>query len=1208
MGCLAEADVARVYHSPRDDLVGRLLIPLLRHAVRIRRSTGDVQSTVLGLYHRALAEFLERNRGPGVIRWLTGNRLAERDIRAIRHREAYIVSDLLRSLRDGPTIGRETDWGPRILATLLDENLLEWKVAVTTTEGVYHEKVAMLDDACGHRILLSGSWNETIAGYTRSVERVDVHRSTDDPDRCEDAVKWFEKVWNGEVPGIRVMTVEQAIDEDRITPVEDEPWVAPGGGKPRPELWTPELLFLAVQDKVPPDLRDPYVGTLVNPLPHQVHIHRRILSRQPSRFLLADEVGLGKTIEAGMVVSTMAATGHARKVLVLAPKNVLDQWHQELWEKFQLTSWVFESGRWKDEYAKEKGSDAKAEIAATGAIFDRLPGPEPQIVLVSQSLAMRAERLKDLKATSWDLVILDEAHRARSRKKGKLYRQNNLLVALNALAERTKGLLLLTATPVQLELHELYDLLQPLGLPDVWRDRDRFRDFIQFLADDEPDWRFLFDLAAKSAQFYQDLFGLSETNFYADLASGVRFFRDLPQGQEPEKAFRKLFEIVRMGADNKVLDLSEFEKKLLRLALYRMSPIYQLTCRTTRNLLRRYRDLGVIEERVPRRQLEEPLQVEFQPAESELYRDVQEQYLRPFYKSYSDAGLSKNNVGFVLTIYAKRAASSWASLKKSLQRRLDCVNLALEEWDRGGIQHLFGQIVAQDLLSEGAVESEQEVELEGYEDALKEPAQGVDLQKARKAAEEERVTLKRLVARLEDLSARKIDSKETLVVNSIPGLVARRRGLLVFSQFKDTVDDLADALLSEYGTYLAKYHGGGGEVWDGTRWVLVDKATVENRVKSGRIRVLVATDAASEGLNLQALDAVMNYDLPWNPMRIEQRIGRIDRLNQLSETISIYVVLPRATVEETVYVRCVERMGLFRESMGPLQPILIEEFVTRALLHGKDVGQAVNDAIEEWSTARKHAELLEEALVALMPVDEWGQSRDVERRTLQALVQSLDFQSDGPLWVRGKRRVSILQPVPGAELLTAAPSNRVFEELLAELGPIPEEFQTGEATYRLVPCRTSFAFAVKSSPSEGWYLVQDLTRLDGRGGVHVGTTEADIRGYVEALDCRRSKGLRRLQDAQRNRQREAWKDEVIRRVLAPTIRYFSGDVRRAAEEIAGRTELRELWIAFKRSESEVRASEIAQQLSEISNADSRGRPKNIGLIVAAAKEVIRKTP
>ena len=1201
MKCFADVEVARVYHSPKDDILTDLLTPMLEHAISIRRSTGDVQSATLALYRTALADFLERNPGKGIIRWLSGNRLGRTDVEAIRHREAYIVSNLHDGLRNGPSPGRESEWAARILATLLDKGILEWKVVVTNTKGVYHEKVAIFSDECGHQALLSGSWNETVAGYTRSIERVDVHSSLDDPYRCADASNWFDKVWNGNLPGINVMSVEQAVENAKFVIAEEESFSLPPRSSQVSNLWTPELLFLAIQDKVPPELRDPFVGTLVSPLPHQIHIHHRILSRQPTRFLLADEVGLGKTIEAGMFVSTMASTGHAGKVLILAPKNVMDQWHQELWEKFQLPSWKLENGRWKDDYGKR-------EQPASEKIFDYLPGTEPHIVLVSRSIAMRTEWIEDIKSTSWDIVILDEAHRARSRKVGNRYRQNKLLVALDALSERTNAMLLLTATPVQLGLFELFDLLSPLGLPLNWRDRDKFSDFVNSLSEKEPDWNRLFDLAAESENFYLDRFGLNVEDMNEDLKSGVRFFSEARGLLDPEIAFNKALNIIRTRAAHSVYDLSDPELKLLRIALYRMSPIYQLTCRTTRSLLRKYRDLGIIHIRIPTRVLEEPLEVDLSAEEATLYDDVRDEYLKPFYQMYSRTGLSRNNVGFVLTIYAKRAASSWAALRKSLGRRLDRVNLALNEWEQGGIYHLFGKQAIQSLASEKSGESEWDVELEGYEDALEIRMTGIDVDEVRRVAELEKDKLEDLLLRLVALKELDVDSKRTHITTAIRHIVTSRKGLLVFSQFKDTVDDLADSLIDEYGQGLAKYHGSGGELWNGTEWVQVDKATVENRVKNGKVRVLIATDAASEGLDLQALDSVMSYDLPWNPMRIEQRIGRVDRLNQSSATISVYTVLSRGTIEETVYKRCVERIGLFRDSMGPLQPILIEDYVKNALLQGENVSDAIDSAIVEWSTARKHTELLEEALSALVPTHEWGRSREVERRTLQALLENLGFRQEGQCWRRDDLIYSIQQPLPGTDILTAAPSNKAFEKLITELGTAPKELHKGPSTYRLLSCRSAFAFTVNPSPDDGWYIIRDITKLDGRDVEPVGKSEADVRAHIEELVRNQFERLRMLQDSQKAFRREKWRGEVTRRVWRPILRLVSMDYWRAAEEIMRRAPLKTLWAAFIGINSEFQLDDLRKGLMEIPSADLRGKKKNMGLIVVAANELLKMRP
>ena len=1202
MPCFANEDIARVYHSPKDDLISSLITPLLRSSVRIRRSTGDVQSTALMLYHEALAEFLERNPVKGAIRWLTSNRVSKRDLNALRNREAYLLNDVIQSLRTGPPKDREGDnnWGPRIIATLIEKGFLEWKVVLPETKGMYHEKAALFDDPCGHTVLLSGSWNETLAGYCLNSERIDVHKSFEEPDRCDEGSTWFEKVWNEEIPELTVMHIDDAISREMLIEVENEPPSIPKKRPSRPELWTPELMFLAIQDKLLPDLRDPYVGTLVDPLPHQSYIHGRVLSRQPPRFLLADEVGLGKTIEAGMIVSTMVATGHARRILILAPKNVIDQWHEELWEKFQLTSWKYENGYWYDSYSRK-------QIVTGEGIFDRLPEQEPKILLVSRSLAMRSERLDELKRLSWDIVILDEAHKARSRKEGIRYRRNNLLIALETLSEKTDSLLLLTATPVQLELHELYDLLRPLGLPEKW-DRESFRNFINLISGEgDSDWHLLFDLAAESERFYKERFGLSEIEFDKDLKAGIEFFEDLPPEYDQEATFAKLLDIVRLRAYHRIVELSKPEQRLLKIALYRMSPIYQLTCRTTRNLLRRYHEMGVIRERIPQRKLEEPILVEFEQDEKELYEFIRENYLKPFYEAYSRAGISRNNVGFVLSIYAKRAASSWFGLKKSIERRLERVRRALEKWDTDGVRELFGRTAVQDLASEGATEAEMDTELEGAEEIEEKPSKVTNLEEIRNIAEKERNVLEELVQRLEDLLSHGTDSKKNRVIEDIPKIVGRRRGLIIFSQFKDTIDDLADSLIPEYGSALAKYHGNGGEVWNGSGWDSVDKSEVETMVKSNRIRVLVATDAASEGLNLQAFDALMNYDLPWNPMKIEQRIGRIDRLNQQSEDVSIYVVIPRNTVEEEVYSRCVERIGLFKKSLGPLQPILIEDFVSRAILEGEDIGTAIDRAIDEWSTARKHTELVEQALASVIPADKWNMSRDIEESALQQLLLKLGYEPKGQVWVRDGDKISLRRSIEEAEILSAAASNRKFQELIAELGEIPRELRVDNAVYKLVSGGGSLALVVKPSENDGWYFVRDLTHLDGRGEKQIGVTEQDVKHELERLATQRRERTKQVKSLQRFNRLDSWKEDVKHSVLGPLIRHFSGDYEDAAKEIAHRETLLELMKIYMGINREINVEEIANFLSYI-KVEPRGPKKNLGLIITEAEKLLKKKP
>src|SRR5439155_10392254 len=129
-----------------------------------------------------------------------------------------------------------------------------------------------------------------------------------------------------------------------------------------------------------------------------------------------------------------------------------------------------------------------------------------------------------------------------------------------------------------------------------------------------------------------------------------------------------------------------------------------------------------------------------------------------------------------------------------------------------------------------------------------------------------------------------------------------------------------------YGGRMACYSGRGGEVWDpaANGWRVVDKAEVKARCKRSHrhaIDILVGTDAASEGLNLQQFSALVNYDLPWNPMRVEQRIGRIDRIGQDAPAVRVLNLYMQGTIEEDAYFTLKERIGVFEEVVGPLQPI-----------------------------------------------------------------------------------------------------------------------------------------------------------------------------------------------------------------------------------------------------------------------------------------------
>jgi len=167
------------------------------------------------------------------------------------------------------------------------------------------------------------------------------------------------------------------------------------------------------------------------------------------------------------------------------------------------------------------------------------------------------------------------------------------------------------------------------------------------------------------------------------------------------------------------------------------------------------------------------------------------------------------------------------------------------------------------------------------------------------------------------------DSKLEQLVRDLRAIFNERDTVIVFTQYTDTMDYLRDELRQVYGSQIACYSGRGGEVWDGAAWMPRHKETIKEEFRQGeKVKVLLCTESASEGLNLQTCGVLINYDMPWNPMRVEQRIGRIDRIGQKFEKVWIRNYFYEDTVEAVIYQRLDDRIGWFVDVVGELQPIL----------------------------------------------------------------------------------------------------------------------------------------------------------------------------------------------------------------------------------------------------------------------------------------------
>ena len=893
----------RVRYTPDDgDLLRLFYIPALEDATRYHRLTGYFNAGALALAARGI-EGLVRNNGH--MRLLVGCTLGAEEIAAIE-RGGALREQVERRLARLPLTPPDAEAGGalELLAWMIGRGCLDVKVAVPcNAEGVpapdgaiFHEKAGILEDGAGDRIAWNGSLNETPAGWQRNWESVHVYTSWGpEPERVNTEAENFARLWANRSPRLTVLDVPSAVRQDlmRFLPKDDglparlkpheagePPPPAPKPDKPptppmdlRTEVWR----FIRQAPQLPDGGAQVGVATAaVEPWPHQARAFHRMYAQWPPKLLIADEVGLGKTIQAGMLLRQAWLAGKAKRILILAPKAVLPQWQIELREKFNL-DWPIYDGkvlRWVPSPARQALGEPNTNASAWH---------EQPAVIVSSQLMRRQERAAVLldEAEPWDVIVLDEAHHARRRATGakREDRPNALLRLMRALKERTQGLLLLTATPMQVYPIETWDLLDLLGLPAAWS-AEAFLRFFEDVEHPNP--------APEAMERLAHLFRSVEQTF-----------GEVPR-DEVERTTRlsrlRSGKLLRALRDDATIPRRQLDVKERRAALALMrsnTPIRHLVSRHTRQLLRRYAQAGRLGSAIAEREVEDRF-LPMTAAEQALYEAV-ETYISNAYDQAAAA--ERSAVGFVMTVYRRRVASSFHALRRTFERRL----VGLDERRAALLAH-----AEEDAPDDELSDVNESDELERLaQDAL--------------VADER----SQIVGLLERARALPPDSKLASLKAVLADLREQgHRQAMVFTQFTDTMDFLRDALRQEAGTQLMCFSGRGGEVPapDGTAWRQIGRDDAKRRFREGKAEVLLCTDAAAEGLNFQFCGAVVNYDMPWNPMRVEQRIGRIDRLGQEHPHIRVVNLHYEGTVETDVYRALRERIALFETVVGHLQP------------------------------------------------------------------------------------------------------------------------------------------------------------------------------------------------------------------------------------------------------------------------------------------------
>ena len=731
---------------------------------------------------------------------------------------------------------------------------LQVRVVPDAHFGLIHGKAGVITRADGSRTAFLGSVNESLTAWRLNYELLW-------EDDSEDAVRWvqeeFDALWHSPFAVDLADAVVQDIGRLAVRSVRGL-----GDWREHPE-------------PAGPVVEAPVYRKEVGLWEHQKHFVKLAFDAHRgahgARFVLADQVGLGKTIQLAMAAQLMALASD-RPVLVLAPKPLVWQWQGELATLLDMPSAVWDGGAWVDENGIEHPASGPESIR-------KCPR---RVGIVSTGLIVSGSEIRDwLVNGRYACVILDEAHRARRRNlgPGKEYDPpdpNNLLRFLWDISPRTHSLLLATATPVQLHPIEAWDLLDALA---------RGSDAV--LGGYGSQWR-------KARQALGLLLG--ETPAPEEVLEQWSWMRNpLPPATEGPD-YRALRRALEMPDDEAIAGGGSLErlgaperariKRLFGRFVTGANPFIRHIVLRTREYLETTLDP----------QTGEPY---LQPVHVRLHGEGDEDAI-PLPPFLDDAyrlaerfcGLlaERANSGFFRTLLLRRVGSTIEAGRRTVEKMLsEWSDLDDEEDDDGSLSQL------------------------------------------RTLTGEEREVLRLFLKALEANVER--DPKYRVVREQLLDRGWRELGCIVFTQYFDSAYWLAEQLTvdlpdEEIGLYAGAQRSGvmHNGVFTGT-----PRERIKERVRKGEIRVLIGTDAASEGLNLQRLGTLINLDLPWNPSRLEQRKGRIQRIGQQRETVDIYNMRYAGSVEDRVHDLLSERLENIATLFGQIPDILEAVWIEVAL-------------------------------------------------------------------------------------------------------------------------------------------------------------------------------------------------------------------------------------------------------------------------------------
>jgi superfamily II DNA or RNA helicase len=860
------------YSSRRKGLDREFINQKLKGAVSYDRIAGFFRSSILEVAGEALEKL------DGTIRVVCNSDLSVQDVETAKAAQQSIR----RSWCEGKPEKSPELSHPRFarLFEFLVQGKMQVRVLPDEVFGLIHGKAGVITYADGSKTSFLGSANESKTAWKLNYELVW-------EDESLDSIIWvqeeFDALWNH--PQAVPLADFVVQDINRIanrTEINHQQWLK----EPEPN---PASVIVET----------PIYRQELGLWAHQKFFIKKAFEdhlKGGARYILADQVGLGKTVQLAVSGLLMALHGD-KPVLVIAPKPLVLQWQGELKDLVGIPSAIWNGRQWIDENGLEYPSKGSESIKNCPR----------RIGIISQGLITSGSEIIDfLKAMKYECVIVDEAHRARRKKindnsPNEPADPNNLMSFLLEISDRTKSMILATATPVQLHPIEAWDMLDVLS-----------RGNEQVLGNLWSNWR-------KAAEVIPIVMG--EESISQDVHDAWTWLRNPFPPADEHRSFRAIRKSLGMKDSDYIIQGGDLDKlkrpdmtklhKVLNDYGRQYNPFIRHIVRRTRAYL-----------------------------ENTIDETTGEPYLKPVsVKLFGE----DNHESLQLPFYCREAYQHAEEFCELLGRRIRSAGLYKTLLLRRiGSTMFAGQKTIENLLNKN--EQETENTIEGWSEEDEELENDVDHSENRDLAADEIELLRQCRQLLEDNQEK--DPKYKEVRQYLIDKCWLEKGCIIFSQYYDSVMWLATKLSSEdltaekIGIYSGESRSG---VMHQGILKRMAREEIKQMVRRGELRLIIGTDAASEGLNLQKLGTLINLDLPWNPTRLEQRKGRIQRIGQIQDEIWILNLRYRDSVEDRVHELLSSRLEEIHGLFGQIPDVLQDAWVNVATGEAEEAKKLIDN-------------------------------------------------------------------------------------------------------------------------------------------------------------------------------------------------------------------------------------------------------------------------